>query len=164
MGVSSVIGMGIVAKKNQGGQPTKFQADFVRQAFVACSESGMTDPKLAKLFNVTLATIKNWKNVHPEFLASIKEGKDIFDSENVENSLLKRALGYHYNEITKEANPDDAGKLATSKTIRRHVAGDVKAQTFWLRNRNRERWPDTKKLDGDLNVKISHEEMLEELE
>ena len=145
------------------GINSKYQPDYARQARVACAEGGFSDVKLAKLFNVCKATITNWKKENPDFLASVKEGKEIFDTENVEKSLLKRALGYRFNETVKELDPITT-KMVTTKVTRKDVAGDVKAQTFWLRNRNRERWPDTQKLDGNLNLKMSHEEMLDELE
>lgn len=146
----------------RGAKP-KYHRSYARQARVACEEGGFTDIKLARLFDVSKATITNWKKDHPEFLASIKEGKEKYDTENVENSLLKRALGYQYNEIVKEVDPLSK-KLATTKITRKEVSGDVKAQTFWLRNRSRERWPDTKTVDGDFNVNVSHEDMLDELE
>ncbi len=147
------------------GPKTKYNVDFPRMAKVACEELGLTDVGLAKLFNVSKASITAWKRRYPEFKVAIKEGKDIFDVEVVEAALLKRALGYTYNEVIKELDLDQ-NKLVNKKKIRRHVAPDVKAQIFWLRNRNRERWPDTKKLDSNVNVglPITHEEMLDQLE
>jgi len=143
------------------GTKVIYDPEFVSMAQVAC-ENGFTDLKLAKLFRVSKSLINNWKKDHPEFLAAIKAGKDKYDTENVETALLKRALGYSYDETIKELDED--GDMEITKKVRKQVAGDVKAQTFWLRNRNRERWPDMKTLDGDLNIKVSHEEMLDKLE
>ncbi|MBC8442010.1 MAG: hypothetical protein H8D87_20270 [Deltaproteobacteria bacterium] len=146
---------------NKTGTKVIYDPEFVSMAQVAC-ENGFTDLKLANLFRVSKSLINNWKKDHPEFLAAIKAGKDTYDTENVETSLLKRALGYSYEETIKELDED--GEMEITKKIKKHMAGDVKAQQFWLRNRNRERWPDTKNLDGDLNVTLSHEELLEALE
>ncbi len=117
---------------------------------------------LAKLFNVCKATITIWKREYSEFGEAVREGKEIFDTENVEKSLLKRATGYNYHEIIKET--DDDGQLVIRKKVKKHCAGDVKAQIFWLRNRNRQRWPDTQHVDSNVNVGLTHEEMLDQLE
>jgi hypothetical protein len=143
------------------GTKVIYDPEFVPMAQVAC-ENGFTDLKLAKLFRVSKSLINNWKKDYPEFLAAIKAGKDKYDTENVETALLKRALGYSYEETTKELDED--GDMEITKKVRKQVAGDVKAQTFWLRNRNRERWPDMKNLDGDLNLSVTHEDTLDDLE
>ena len=155
---------------NKTGTKVIYDLEFVSMAQVAC-ENGFTDLKLAKLFRVSKSLINNWKKDYPEFLAAIKVGKDKFDTEHVEASLLKRCLGYNYDETTREITKpatwdmdDESVELSVTKKVKKHVPGDVKAQQFWLRNRNRERWPDTKNLDGDLNVTLSHEELLEALE
>jgi len=149
-----------VRLKNTGTKVI-YDPEFASMAQVAC-ENGFTDLKLAKLFRVSKSLINNWKKDHPDFLAAIKTGKDTYDTENVETALLKRALGYSYEETTKELDVD--GDMEITKKVRKQVAGDVKAQTFWLRNRNRERWPDTKNLDGDLNLSVTHEDTLDDLE
>ena len=133
------------------GAKIKYRKDYARQAFVACSEGGFTDVKLAKLFKVSKAKLNEWKTEYPEFMDSIRNGKDIWDTSLAENCMLKRITGYKYNEITKEVN-EETGKIETSKIVRKEVAGDVKAQIFWLRNRNRERWPDIRLSEASLTV------------
>jgi len=144
------------------GTPTKYRKIFADQAFVACSEGGFTDAKLAKLFKVNKITITRWKHVYPDFCTSIKTGKEKYDTENVEKSLLRRAMGYRNVETYRELDPKNPEKLKVVKTVAKNVIPDVGAQKFWLRNRNRERWPDTQTTESTL--KISHEEMLDELE
>lgn len=144
--------------KNKGGRPTKFKNDYIRQAYVACKEAPFTDVKLAKLFNVSKATIANWKNEHPEFLESIKKGKDEWDCLTAEKCLLKRVTGYRYTETTRELNPlskdKDQAKMIITKKISKHVSPDVKACDIWLCNRHPERWRKLKHVeltgkDGD---------------
>jgi len=148
------------------GRKGTYQSDYPRLALVACAEGGFTDVKLAKLFDVSRATINSWKQTHPEFYSSILAGKDQYDTEHVETALLKRALGYQYNEITKEPPDPETGEtgLVITKIVRKSVPGDVKAQTFWLRNRNGERWQDKQNIAGSLSLTLSHEQMLDELE
>ncbi|MBU2652685.1 MAG: helix-turn-helix domain-containing protein [Bacteroidetes bacterium] len=118
-------------------------------AEVACREGGLTDVKLAKLFGVAKSTINLWKKEHPDFSDSIKKGKDDWDSEKIENSLAKRALGFSYTETTKEPRlikkPD--GDITTSdmvvtKKVTKLIVPDTTAQIFWLKNRQPKRWRD----------------------
>jgi len=154
--------MAKAAKKNKGGAPTKYHASYAKQASVACEEAGFTDARLARLFGVKQSTISNWKNAHPKFLEAVRTGRETYDTQCVEASLLKRALGYRNVEAYREPDPANPDKLKIVKTVTKNVIPDVGAQKFWLRNRNRERWPDTQNIDT--NVNISHEEMLDELE
>ena len=129
------------------GAKTKYRKDFARQAEIACREGGFTDIKLAKLFNVSKTTITMWKREYPEFLTSIKKGKDDWDSSEVEKSLLKRATGYSYNETTQKPFPvkDCDGniidyEMKVTKIIKKDVAPDTGACGLWLFNRQPERW------------------------
>lgn len=150
--------------KNKGkqGPLSKYHDEYPRIAKVACEEGGFTDIGLAKLFNVCKATITIWKREHPEFGDAIRQGKESFDTNYVEKALLKRALGYSYEEVIHEAGRE--GKLVPTRKIQKHLAGDVKAQIFWLRNRNRKRWPDTDRHEGAMNINLTHEEMLNMLD
>ena len=143
---------------NPDGCPTKYEERFAKMAFVVCADGGLTDKQLAKLFDVNPDTIYEWKKVHPEFSESVKAGKLSYDNEAVENSLLKRALGYSYTETTsergmvpiKEKDPEDPEasvvtgkmKMHITKKVKKHVPGDVKAIQLWLTNRNRAKQPD----------------------
>jgi len=150
-------------KKQPGcrrGRPPKYKTEYARMAKVACEEGGFTDLKLAALFNVDKSTITNWKKQNPEFLASIKAGKDIYDTGNVETSFLKRAIGYRFNETTselmwiddpKEEQPTDEEeiqgvprkkikKYVVTRKVRKDVPPETRAAFDWLCNRNPGRW------------------------
>jgi hypothetical protein len=134
------------SKEKKDGRPTVYQKDYARMAYVACSESGMSDVKLAKLFGVCKTTITTWKRTYPDFLSSIKKGKDEYDSENVELSLLKRALGYKFTETTREVVPTSQGLVITRK-VTKEVPPDAKAAMDWLCNRNPDRWKKSKHVE-----------------
>jgi hypothetical protein len=131
--------------KNQKPYRTRF-------AVVAeniCLAEGYDDKKLAKTFGIGTSTLYKWKADHPEFSQAICRGKDLFDGENVEPALLKRALGYDvpWEEINEEY---DKGGTLIKRTVRRgvkHFAPDVTAQIFWLKNRSGGRWRDVRDLD-----------------
>jgi transposase len=90
-------------EKHPGGRPTPYKEEYNRIAENACA-IGATEAKLAKMLGVCKATVTNWKHDHPEFLASIKKGREFFLSEEVTKSLAKQALGYNAKEkqVTKE--------------------------------------------------------------
>lgn len=145
-----------VQATNKGGRPTAYDPKFVAIAGRLCSEKGYTDKNLAAHFKVSESTINSWKSRFPEFLESLKKGKDEFDSQVVEQSLLKSATGYIYVETTREPSKgDEFGEggeadtqtLMVTKTVRKHISGDVTAQIFWLKNRKPARWSDKKEID-----------------
>jgi hypothetical protein len=65
------------------------------------AREGLTDEQIAKNMGISTASLYNYKNRHIEILEALKKGKQVIDYE-VENALLKRALGYKYKEITRE--------------------------------------------------------------
>ena len=133
------------SSKNQGGRPPKFKEEYIRMAYVACSEGGFTNPKLAKLFNVSKTTINTWKKECPEFLTAIKTAKDFWDVLIAEKSMLKRVTGFRYTETTRE--PDESGVMVIVKKVSKLIPPDVKACDIWLCNRNPERWKKLKHVE-----------------
>jgi len=130
-----------------GGRPKKYKEEYNEQAEKACTIFGADDKKLAEFFGACKATITNWKRDYPKFLASIKKGKDIFDTEHVEVSLLERACGYEHPE---EKVFCQDGEIITHQQIK-HYPPETTAAIFWLKNRNPGRWRDTKSVDVKLN-------------
>lgn len=70
----------------------------------------------------------------------------------VENALLKRALGYSYVETTTEFELNDTGrkddkgnpimekKIKSVRSVKKEMAPDVGAAAFWLKNRRPDKW------------------------
>lgn len=132
------------------GRPTKYKPDFIQQAY-DLTLLGFTDKQLAEHFEVNEDTIHEWKKVHPEFSESVKRGKSLVDAK-VAGALLKRALGFKYDEITFEKID---GKIVLNNTsteqikeneaykkkvVTKLVVPDVGAQMNWLKNRQKELW------------------------
>ena len=101
------------------------------------ARDGLTDEQIAGNCGISLSTYYAWKKAYPEISEAIKKGKEVVDVE-VENALLKRAIGYTYNETMVEDGPDGVKKRIT----RKQVLPDVTAQIFWLKNRRPEVWRD----------------------
>lgn len=99
---------------------------------------GLTDEQIAHNMGCAAGTLYEWKNRYPEISEALKKGKEIVDAQ-VENALLKRALGYEYQEQRVEVSEEKGRKVV--QTIR-HVPPDTTAQIFWLKNRRPDRWRD----------------------
>lgn len=104
------------------------------------ARAGLTDEQLAHNMGVHVATLYEWKKRYPQIDEVLKKGKEVVDLQ-VENALLKRALGYAYEEVLEENGPDGEKRRVTKK----HMAPDVTAQIFWLKNRQPSRWRDKPK-------------------
>ena len=76
----------------------------------------------------------------------------------MENSLLKRAKGYSYEEVTKIMSLDKEGnpQLRETKVVKKEIAPDVGAQAFWLKNRNPEKWRDKREIEHSGNIDETH--------
>ena len=61
------------------------------------ARDGLTDKQLAKNMGISRSTLNEWLKRYPDISDTLKRGKEIVDIQ-VENALLKRALGYRYNE------------------------------------------------------------------
>ena len=107
------------------------------------ARDGLIDEQIAKNLGIAYSTFKDYKNKHSAFSAALKKGKEVVDFE-VENALLKRALGYKYSEVTQE--PVEVGEgitmLQTTKIVTKHALPDTTAQIFWLKNRKPDKWRD----------------------
>ena len=135
------------------GRPTAYKDHYPDKAYEFCAEFGMTDKKLARLFDVSVATIYVWKKEYPEFLESIKKGKDDYDSVNIEKSLRRRANGFRFSEKTKELVD---GEMTETKIVGKFVPPDPTSMIFWLKNRHPERWRDKHdfKVEGNLEINL----------
>lgn len=109
------------------------------------ARDGLTDEQIAKNIGISRETLNQWKNKFSDISDTLKRGKEIIDRQ-VENALLKRALGYDYEEVSEKY---ENGFLTEKKVTKKHVVPDTTAQIFWLKNRKPDEWRDKQ------NVEIS---------
>lgn len=117
----------------------------------AWARNGLTDEQIAHNMGVSVATLSNYKNKYLEILEALKKGKEVVDIE-VENALLKRALGYRYDEITIEDGEE-------TKRVTKEVQPDTTAQIFWLKNRRPDLWRDKQNIEVSKPIDESIKEM-----
>lgn len=102
------------------------------------AREGLTDEQLAGKMGIGVRTLYDWKLRYLQISQALKKGKEIVDIQ-VENALLKRALGYDYQEERIEKSKKDGVKIV--QTVK-HIPPDPTAQIFWLKNRRPDKWRD----------------------
>lgn len=102
------------------------------------AKDGLIDEQIAQNIGIRAATLYEWKKRFPQFSEALKKGKEIVDRQ-VENALLKRALGYEYEEVKEKF---EGGELTERTVTKKEVVADTTAQIFWLKNRKPDTWRD----------------------
>lgn len=105
------------------------------------ARDGLTDEQIASNMGIRRETLIDWKKKYPNISNTLKKGKEVVDYE-VENALLKRALGY----TVKEEKLTKDGCVVE---LEKEVPGDVTAQIFWLKNRKSSIWRDKPEEDEE---------------
>lgn len=126
------------------------------------ARDGLTDEQIAKNLGIGYTTLKEYKNKYPSFLATLKRGKEVVDTE-VENALLKKALGSKETlkkpVKLKQVIYSDAGKklkefeeivMVEEEVL---ITPDTTAQIFWLKNRKPGVWRDKTAVEHSGEIK-----------
>lgn len=111
------------------------------------ARDGLTDEQIAANMGIAAKTLYRWKEAYCQICQSLKKGKEVVDYE-VENALLKRALGY----TVKEEKLTKDGEVVE---LEREVPGDVTAQIFWLKNRKPSVWRDKPEEDEEREERVT---------
>lgn len=128
----------------------------------AWARDGLIDEDIAKKLGVAYSTFRKYRDGHEALSAALKRGKEVADVE-VENALFKRAIGYRYDEVTKEAGKvldEESGEWKTvmveTKRVTKEVQPDVTAQIFWLKNRRSDKWRDKQEVGHSGSVEVNN--------
>lgn len=98
--------------------------------------AGKNDAAIAAALDVSVTTLRNWRQRHESFHLALQQGRDTWNVTAVEESLIKRALGYEFQEDVIEHGPKGIRTVNTT----RHIPPDTRAAQFVLTNRAPERW------------------------
>ena len=118
------------------------------------ARNGLIDEQIAANMGISRSTLNEWKNKYSVISDTLKRGKEVVDIQ-VENALLKRALGYTYKEVTREKVFNvEIGQyeLIPTKEVIKEVVPDTTAQIFWLKNRKPAEWRDKQNIQVDGNI------------
>jgi len=111
---------------------------------------GLSDRQIAKNMGIGRSTFYEWKKKYKDISDTLDKGKAIVNEE-VENALLKKALGFKYKEQQaikiKDIYYDEKGRKCQKEDVKiveveKEVPADTVAIKFWLVNRERDRWSD----------------------
>lgn len=129
-------------------------------------------PKLDQLKNLkqagaTIGDLAKHVGIHPDtmqaYIRKALDGEPEFAellelylteddrTKEVEQALLRRAVGYDYTEETIEYKADkDTGALQKTlvKRVKKHVSPDPKTAMWWLAKRDPARWGEVTGADG----------------
>ena len=123
------------------------------------ARDGLTDEQISNNLGISKTTFYKFKAEHIELSELLKKGKEVVDYK-VENALLKRAMGYDYEEETYESRFNrESGEYeeVLTKRVKKHVQPDTTAQIFWLKNRKPDVWRDKQEIkhSGEINNPFS---------
>ena len=102
---------------------------------------GLTMEVVAKTLGVTPQTFWGWRQRYPELEEACRKGKQLVDYQ-VENALLKAALGYKTESVKTVIGPPDKDgnrEVKVEKT-NAETGPNVTACLAWLNNRKPEQW------------------------
>ncbi|WP_462419997.1 helix-turn-helix domain-containing protein [Salinicoccus sp. Marseille-QA3877] len=98
------------------------------------ARDGLTDEQIAHNIGCSVKTLYNWKKKYLPILQALKAGKEVVDRQ-VENALLKNALGFDYEE-------EAVTNLGEVVEVKKYSKPNITAQIFWLKNRKKDEWRD----------------------
>ena len=139
------------------------------EAVEQMAHKGVAHSKMAKALGISLATFKRNLN---HFELYIKKGKERVDQEAVdkeialvEKSLLKRCLGYEYEEkvIETRQNSNGESQIVHQKITKKRVQPSDGAIFYYLGNRTNGKWKSVNYANNDetQGTGITREETLE---
>jgi transcriptional regulator with XRE-family HTH domain len=109
------------------------------------ARDGLTYEQIAKNMGIGLTTLKEWRKKEPTISSVLKKGREVIDFE-VENALLKKALGYTVT-LNKQKVTKDGDVVDIQEDV--YIAPDTTAQIFWLKNRKKEQWREKQEYNND---------------
>jgi hypothetical protein len=136
-------------EKRPEGRPTKYDPALHIPLAEAWASVGLTEIQIAEKLGISKSTLTNWKRDNPEFLASLKKGKELPD-DLVEASLFARATGYNFKAV-KIFMPANAHAPVYAPYVE-HCPPDTTAQIFWLKNRRPAAWRDKQEIDANVHT------------
>lgn len=121
------------------------------------ARDGLTDEQIAQNMGIRRSTFYEWSKKHSDISDAIKKGKAPVDAM-VENALLKRALGFEYEEteVIKDTIGEGIDKQERTriKKVKKYALPDTGAIIFWLKNRKPDTW---RKMSSEMKQKIEAE-------
>lgn len=133
---------------NPPGRASMYKPEYAPQAR-HLYEHGYIEPEVADFFGVSLATLQNWRTLHPEFAEAQVIGKKPAD-ERVIRSCFMRAVGF---TVKEEKIFCSDGEIVRAE-VDKFYPPEVSAIVWWTKNRCG--WRDKVEHSGDPERPIQH--------
>lgn len=149
--------------KNSGEKWNPIYIEIVKEL----ANEGYIESEIQRLIHISVATFNKWKKDHPEFLKSLKEGKENPDKQVVK-ALFENAIGGEY--ITKKpivvSDGSQIGSHVEMVEVKERIPANVTAQIYWTKNRMPKEWRDKVDMEhsGKMEYKVIPDEILEDKE
>lgn len=112
------------------------------------ARDGYTMTDIANKIGIDNDCFFRWKDRYPEIRKAVSKGKELVDYQ-VENALLKSALGYKTKEVKVTTTMRYGKVVETIKEVTdKEIAPSVPAIQMWLYNRNKDKWKNMNNVKG----------------
>jgi transposase-like protein len=125
-------------EKKAVGRISKYEPKIHDNLAKWLARDGYNNEQIAARFEINPSTLQRWIKEYPNLKECLRKGKEEVRYE-VEDTLIKRAMGYDYSKEEIEVHDDGFQK---KKITSMHVAGDVNAIIFYLRTQWKEKYGD----------------------
>ena len=128
------------SKKARPVRMTDWETDDKLTLLQGWARNGLTQEQIAKNIGCATTTVSGWKAKSEKISEALKKGAEVVDLE-VENALLKRALGYKSQNKQTFINVNAKGQKSQRVIVTENeVPPDTTAIVFWLKNRRPDKW------------------------
>lgn len=100
------------------------------------ARQGLTEIQIAKNLGVGVSTLSEYKIRYPELAEALKKGRATIVAE-IENVLVKRALGFNFEEVKTSIRMINGIETKYTEKIKKYALPDVGACCFLLKNKDR---------------------------
>ena len=112
------------------------------------ARDGYTMTDISNKMGIDNDCFLRWKDRYPEIRKAVSKGKELVDYQ-VENALLKSALGYKTKEVKVPTTMRYGKVVETIKEVTdKEIAPSVPAIQMWLYNRNKDKWKNMNNAKG----------------
>lgn len=109
------------------------------------ARDGLTEMQIAKNLGISKTTLEDYKKNYPNLSNALKKGKEVLIVE-LENALIKKALGYEYEQSKKYIKDEDGTKTTYTEVTKHHQPPDTAAVFILLKNKAPDKYADNPQL------------------
>lgn len=101
------------------------------------ARNGLTDKQIAANLGISRTTLNEYRQARPELQEALNTGKMLCIAE-LENALVKRALGFEFEETKTYIKYEDGKEVKYQERIKRYCPPHVGACIILLKNKDRD--------------------------